>query len=264
MKTETYLKEFYENYDEDGRLTLPWGRIEYITTMKYIEKYLRPGMHVLEVGAATGRYSHALARQGYEVDAVELLQHNIELFNRNTQPGERVSVRQGNAMDLSAFPDSCYDITLLLGPLYHLYNDEDKGRALREAVRVTRPGGVIFAAYCMVDPSIVIFGFQQGNIHSLIEKGMLDPVTFAGSSDPSELFEVVRTDDIKRLRGTLPVTPLHLVASDGYTNHMRQTMEQMDEKTYRLYLDYHLAVCERQDLIGFSHHTLDIFRKNEA
>ena len=66
--------------------------VEYLTTMRYIEKYLRPGMRILEIGAATGRYSHALARQGYRVDAVELVEHNIEIFKQNTKPGENITI----------------------------------------------------------------------------------------------------------------------------------------------------------------------------
>lgn len=72
---------------------------------------------IIKIGAGTGRYSHALARQGYTVDAVELVPHNIEIFRQNTQPGETITITQGNAMDLAPFPDSQYDITLLLGPL---------------------------------------------------------------------------------------------------------------------------------------------------
>lgn len=77
--------------------------VEYLTTMKYIEAYLRPNVRILEIGAATGRYSHALAQRGYRVDAVELLEHNIELFQKNTVAGEPVTITQGNALDLSAF-----------------------------------------------------------------------------------------------------------------------------------------------------------------
>ena len=96
--------------------------------MRYIEKYIRPENLVIEIGAGTGRYSHALARQGYTVDAVELISHNIDIFRKNTMSNEDITIMQGNALDLSVFPDNRYDITLLLGLLYHLYSDEDKRR----------------------------------------------------------------------------------------------------------------------------------------
>ena len=80
METFKALTAYYSGYDEEGRLLSRHGQVEYLTTMRYIEKYLRPGMRILEIGAATGRYSHALAQKGYAVDAVELIQHNIDIF----------------------------------------------------------------------------------------------------------------------------------------------------------------------------------------
>ena len=263
METKDYLKDYYTSYDEDGRLLSRHGHVEFLTTMTYIRKYLRPGMRVLEIGAGTGRYSHAIARMGYKVDAVELVEHNIEKFRENTQPGERITVSQGNAMDLSGFKDNTWDITLLLGPMYHLYTQADKDRALKEAVRVTKPGGVIFAAYCMGDASILQYGFGKGMIHELIGKCLLDPETFDTFSNPWDLFELVRKEDIDDLRSRLPVTPLHFVAADGFAPYIRETLMQMDEETYGLFLKYHLATCERQDMTGYSNHTIDIFGKDK-
>ena len=264
MDVKEILSQHYENYDEDGRLTTRYGRVEYLTTMRYLNRYLSPGMRILEIGAATGRYSHELARMGYQVDAVELVEHNIQIFLENTQPGEKITITQGNATNLSEFLDNTYDITLLLGPMYHLFAYEEKLQALKEATRVTKVGGIIFVAYCMGDASVLSYGFQRGYIHDLMEKCMLDPVTFQAFSKPWDLFELHRKEDIDELRSHLPVTQLHFVASDGYTNHMRNTVEQMDEETYQMYLRYHFATCERLDMIGYSHHTLDIFRKDEG
>lgn len=261
MNAQEYVKKHYENYDEDGRLLSKHGMVEYITTMKYIEKYLKPGMRILEIGAATGRYSHALARKGYHVDAVELVEHNIEIFRKNTKKGENVTITQGNAVDLSEFKNDTYDITLLLGPMYHLFNQEDKLKALSEAIRVTKKGGIIFVAYCMGDASVLSYGFIRGEIYNIIEKCMLDTETFDTFSNPWDIFELYRKEDIDKLRNQFSVTQLHFIASDGYTNHMRETVDNMDDRMYELYLKYHLATCERQDLIGYSHHTLDIFRK---
>ena len=263
QKAADPLAFYYQNYDEEGRLASPHGSVEFLTTMRYIEKYLTDGAKIVEIGAGTGRYSHALAQKGYAVDAVELVESNVAKLKSKTQPGETIAVRQGDARDLSFFADGTYDITLLLGPMYHLYTQVDVLQALREALRVTKPGGVIFVAYCMSDPSIVGYGFQKENIHSLLERGLLDPVTFATSSTPKELFQLYRKADIDAFRAALPVAPLQFVATDGFTNHMKETVDRMDDKTFEVYLRYHFATCEKPELVGWSHHTLDIFRKKE-
>ena len=154
MNDQDYLSAYYQNYDEDGRLASRHGSVEFLTTMRFIEKYLFDGAKIIEIGAGTGRYSHALARRGFSVDAVELTECNIEVFRRNTLPDEPVTVRQGDARDLSDFDDETYDIALLLGPMYHLYTKEDAMQALRETLRVTKPGGVVFVSYCMTDISM--------------------------------------------------------------------------------------------------------------
>ena len=262
METLKALTQYYGNYDEDSRLDTRYGAVEFLTTLRYIEKYLKPGMRILEIGAATGRYSHYFARKGYRVDAVELVEHNIEIFKRNTQPDENITVTQGNAKNLAGFPDNTYDITLLLGPMYHLFTEKEKLQALSEAIRVTKKGGIVFTAYCMGDASGLIYGFVRGQIHEIIEKCMLDPVTFKTFSKPWDLFELHRKEDIDSLRSHFPVTQLHFLATDGYANHMRETLAGMDEDTFEQFLRYHYATCERIDMIGYSNHTLDIFRKD--
>ncbi|HBH1602081.1 class I SAM-dependent methyltransferase [Clostridioides difficile] len=263
METKQYLIDFYNTYDEDSRLALKHGMVEFLTTMHYIDKYIKSGDCVLEIGAATGCYSHTLARQGYDVDAVELVEHNIEVFHKNTQSNENISITQGNAMDLSVFPDNKYDITLLLGPLYHLYNKEDKQQALHEAIRVTKPGGVVFAAYVISDGCLIDEGFHRGNINvsEYIEKGLIDPQTFAAKSEPKDLFELVRKENIDDLMSAFNVTRLHYVASDGLALYMREAVDSMDDDAFALYLKYHLATCEREDLVGVTSHAIDIFRK---
>jgi len=77
-----YLTRHYSTHDEDVRLTTQRGKVEFLTTMRYIERYLEPGMRVLEIGAGTGRYSLTLARMGYDVTAIELVQHNIDIFKK--------------------------------------------------------------------------------------------------------------------------------------------------------------------------------------
>ena len=258
----SFLEQYYNNYDEEGRLLSRHGQVEYLTKMKYISECLS-GMtepKLLEVGAGTGQYSVTLAKQGYQVTAVELIAHNLDILCSKLDGTEPILALQGNALDLSAFPDASFDLTMLLGPMYHLYTKADKLQALSEAVRVTKPGGYLLVAYCMNDPTVVQYVFGKNKLHEVMELHMLTS-DWHCISEPKDLFEMVRTEEIAALDAEFPVERVKLIATDGATNYKREYIDAMDDATFEKWMEYHFAVCERQDLVGASHHTLDILRK---
>lgn len=258
----SYLEEYYNSYNEEGRLLSQHGQVEYLTTMKYIRECLSEISEptILEVGAGTGRYSVTLAKQGYQVTAVELIPHNLELLKSKLDGSEPVTAIQGNALDLSVFPNASFSLTMLLGPMYHLYTREDKVKALAEAVRVTKPGGYILVAYCMNEPTVIQYVFGLNHLHEVMELNMITP-DWHCISEPKEIFELVRTEDIASLDAEFPVERIKLIATDGATNYKREFIDAMDEETFTKWMEYHFSICERQDLIGASHHTLDILKK---
>ena len=97
------------------------------------------------------------------------------------------------------------------------------------------------------------------DIFEYINKGLIHPQTFAASSAPEYVFELVRKEGIDELMSGLGVARLHFVATDGYAQHMREELAAMDDALFGLYLQYHFATCERADMAGMSHHTLDVF-----
>ncbi|HPT85066.1 MAG TPA: class I SAM-dependent methyltransferase [Bacillota bacterium] len=261
MDLSEVLNGYYQSHDEDSRLRSRHGCVEFLTTVRYIDKYLRPGMKILDIGAGTGIYSHHYARQGYEVDAVELIEHNIEKFRANTQPGERVTIWQGNAVSLDFIMSESYDVTLLLGPMYHLMDEKSKHAAMDEAFRVTKRGGVMFVSYFMSDPSIIGYCFLKGNLKKVLDAGLIDPKTFLTTSTPAEVFELYRREEIDALAARLDVKRLHFVGTDMYTNYFKEYIDSLDDGTFEWYLKYHFNICERPDMTGISHHTLDILKK---
>lgn len=266
-----HLENYYANYDEEGRLLSKHGQVEYRTTMKYIHEMLEKiestqdsgDEKILEVGAGTGRYSIALAKEGYEVDALEYTEHNLELMNEKIAKEGLSDIRthHGTALDLSRFADESFDITLVLGPMYHLYTKEDKKKAMEEAIRVTKKHGYIFVAYCMNEATMLQYVFGKGNLQYCMENHMLTE-EFNCISEEKDLFELVRLEAINELNAQCSeIERVKIVASDGATNYMRDCIDSMDDATFELWMKYHFTICERADLIGATHHSLDILKK---
>ena len=136
---------FYRTrYVEDDRLRVsPHGRLEFLRTQELLCRYLpKPPARVLDVGGGTGVHARWLAAAGYEVHVVDLVPEHVE---QSAVLGNGVTASVGDARNLDEADDAA-DVVLLLGPLYHLTDGEDRLAALREARRVVRTGGLVAAA----------------------------------------------------------------------------------------------------------------------
>ena len=102
--------------------------------------------------------------------------------------------------------------------------------------------------------------FGLNHLHEVMDLNMLTS-DWHCISEPKDLFEMVRTEEIAELDAAVPVKRIKLVAADGATNYMREYIDSVDDEVFAKWMEYHFTICERQDLIGASHHTLDILRK---
>ncbi len=250
------IERHYNKHPEDLRLLRRHGIVEFETTMHHLYRFLRPGFRLLDIGAGTGRYTSALMAEGYEVKAVELVRRNIDVFLKREPTADVV---QGDARHMPFLPSASADVTLLLGPLYHLIGDDEKLQALTEAKRVTKPGGLIFVAYLMNEYSILSYCFDEDRIGGLMERGAVDG-DFHIQADTNELYDYVRLEDIDRLDKLAGLERVTIFSPDGPADYMRTRLNQMSDETFARFLEYQKSVSERADLMGAGSHVVDVVK----
>lgn len=250
------IEKHYNKHPEDLRLLRRHGIVEFETTMFHLHKYLKPNDYILDVGAGTGRYTSALTAEGYKVKAVELVQRNIDVFLKRDPDADVV---KGDARDMYMIPDNVADVTILLGPLYHLFGDEEKVKSLVEAKRVTKPGGLIFVAYLMNEYSILSYCFDEERIGGLLAGGNVDS-NFHIQAKEGELYDYVRTEDIDRFNAKAGLERVTIFSPDGAADYMRTRLNRMSDETFAKFIEYQKIISERKDLIGAGSHVVDVVR----
>lgn len=288
------LSEFYNKFNEDKRLESRHGKLEFLVTMKYINECIesvRDGraneeIKILDLGAATGRYTIPLASEGYRLTAVEYVQHNVGRLKQKAERlglGENVTAYRGNALKLKKIRDEEFDLVLLFGPMYHLFSDEDRVKALSEATRVLKKGGMLMVAYIMNEYAILVHGFMEQTVIDSIKDGKLTE-DFKVRTSEEDIFSYVSLEDIDRYvievnkekaDGTEVRTDsevrtdfegmlrrVKIFSPDGPANHMRMYINRLTEEEYELFIKYQMSVCERADLLGAGGHTVDVLRRS--
>ena len=258
-KHANLIKNYYAGIVEDDRLRFRQShKIEYITTMNYIKKYAKKGAKILEVGAGTGIYSVELAKMGFDVTAVELVENNVEVLKQNAKGIKNISCLQGDALDLSRFNDNTFDIVLNLGPMYHLYTTKDKNKAISETIRVCKSNGICMFAYLTHSSIVWNYGIRKQNIKILTnfmnDKGIIKDI-------PEEIFCSYHIEDFNKQFDNTNTTYLKNIATDGLSQIMRDYVNELNEEDYNLFIKWHLSTCERLDHQGLSSHMLYICKK---
>lgn len=262
MERAEIMNNLYSKIEknEDSRLTRSrHGQLEYLTTMNYIHKFVPPESKVMEVGAGTGRYSAALAMEGYNVTAVELVKSNLEILRQNIAGLKNITSYQGDAVDLSLFADNSFDAVLVLGPMYHLFEKAEQHRALDEAIRVSKPGGIIMVAFISVY-SIIYNNYLFGNFREGMDENF--DADFKVKHFKEQCFTGFDIKEFEKLFSEKPVQEIALAGTDSVLELPEEAhVLDLSDEDFRLFCEYHLKVCEKRELLGTQAHLLYICRK---
>lgn len=252
---EEKLINYYNKFNEDKRLSRKHAKVEFLTSIHYLEKYLSKfdNPKVIDIGAGTGAYSLYLYEKGIDVTALELVKHNLKVIEKKNP---NIKTILGNAVNLSKIRDNSFDIVILFGPMYHLMTLDLKLKALSEAKRITKPGGYIFISYCMNEYAIIKHGFIDKYITNSKE---LINEDFKIIKD--ELYSYVRLEDINYLKDKLNLERSIILSQDGPAEYLKKEINNMTDEEFDLFLKYHFKTCTRHELLGAGRHILDILKK---
>ena len=225
--------------------------------MRYIQKYLKPGAKILEIGAATGRYSITLAKMGYDVTAVDLTPKHVEIMKQKSKRLKNFQCMVADALDLNMFKDNSFDLVLNLGPMYHLFNLKDKNKAISETLRVAKKNAICMFAY-LSSSSLIPYSVRTNDVLHVVS--LMDK-TGRTKDIPEEIFACSYIEDFKKLFEKTKSKYITNIATDGISPYMREWIEQLSKKDYEAFKNWHFTTCERLDHQGLSCHLLYICKK---
>ena len=257
---EEIVSGFYGQVNEDDRLLRTrHGQLEYRTTMAFIHRYIGEKSKILEIGAGTGRYSIALANEGMDVTAVELVESNLAVLKENGKGMENLRACRGDATDLSMFADGSFDAALVFGPMYHLYEPDEVSRAIDEAVRVTKPGGVLLFAF------LSVFGIMYSNyFDGRWAFGQEENFTedYKVKHFKEQLFTGYDIEEFEQLFADKPVDRITTAGVDGSLEAIEDRPDFcISDEDFDAFADWYLKFAEKRELLGSTNHLLYICRK---
>jgi ubiquinone/menaquinone biosynthesis C-methylase UbiE len=266
------IEAHYLETKESERLTGPLGELERLRTQAILARYLPPPPAVIvDVGGASGVYAFPLATQGYEVHLIDPVELHLEQARSYTDAsGIRLtSITRGDARNLE-IPSASADSVLLFGPLYHLVDPADRLQALREAGRILKRQGVLFAAaisrFASLMAGLSVGAFQDADFRRIVAADLasgqhrnptndLSYFTTAYFHRPEELAVEVRAAGFDHA---------HILAVEGPAWCGAEFRKSWDDPVQRQSLMEFLSWIEQEPSVqGASAHLLAVAHRSE-
>jgi len=243
-------------------------RTEFAVTMQAFKEYLpRPPAKILDVGGGPGRYAIALAKQGHRVTLFDLSKHCLEFARKKAEESgvELEGYIHGNAVDLGRFSAESYDSVLLMGPMYHLLSVSEREKALREAKRVLKRSGTLFASfitrYAVIrwaakNEPIWISKHHQ-RVKDLLNTGVLkacegNSFTDAYFADPSEIKPFMEKNGFETI---------DLIACEGVISMIEEKINELKDELWEAWVKLNYKLGKDSSVHGAAEHLLYVGRK---
>ena len=249
------VRDYYKNQcDEENRLFRDnANKVEYLTTVHFLDKFIPPNSRVLDACAGGGVYAFYLAEKGHQVTAGDFTPKHVEAMKVSPKAHILADIRINNALDMGDFADDSFDVVLCFGALYHLMDADDRQKCVTECLRATKAGGLAMFAYinrCATFMSL--FGRE------IVDADTLSEVMKTGVFEP---FYAMDFGEADQLFSDFPMERIADIGVSGLRYPLAQKLNEASEAEFAGFMEYHLATCQQPSILGHSTHGLWIGKK---
>lgn len=252
---EKSIIDYYNAYDEEGRLFRNNShKIEWLTSMHYLKKYIKKGSLLLDGCAGTGNYAFPFAKLGYKVVAGDIVPGNVKIMQEKQKKDPVLKeIYVGSMSDLSPFKKESFDAVLCMGAFYHV-DEEERFQIMNECLRVLKLGGILAISY-INNLAGVICGLEDdlGNVDAVNE--------WYHKKTKDGLFLFMNPLQIEEMALRLNTKILANIAADGVNYLLSDKLNSTTDENFDKWYRFHLETCEDKSLLGYSLHGLIILRK---
>ena len=263
--TDTDTVRNYYNETVEYEWTRIDGRPEFLLACRFIDRYVKPGHRVLDIGGGPGRYSLRLAGKGCNVTLLDLSSANVAFAKaKAAELGLSITAVEGDAREADRIVQGPFDHVLLMGPMYHLLEEADRAAAVQASLNLLKPGGTIFVSFCSMMGGIS-WAMSDEPSYLFEHKGdayltaFLDGKSFAGDMFTRAFF--IQQREILPFMERFPLEKLHLFGQEGLMLPCEDKILAQPPEVVEEWLDMSEKMCENEDYLSYSAHLVYVGRK---
>lgn len=270
-KNAAIVREFYDN-NAARELARLANRPEFIITCRMLDRYIQPGDRVLDIGGGPGRYSLYYAAKDCSVTLLDLSPACVELAQEQAAAqGLSLQGIAGDARLADELLTEQFDHVLLMGPLYHLLEEKERSKAVAAALKLLKPGGILYVSFISVNAGIIYYltdapqdiGLTASNKNEMaFLNRFLAVASIAGTAFTEAFF--IAPGEILPFMERFPLEKLHLFGQESLLSLNEAGVMAQSPEVIATWLDIALKVCEREDLLSWSQHLMYIGRKKDT
>jgi len=265
-KTTEIVRNYY-----DETVETEWSRIEnrpeFLLTCRMLDRYMKSGDTVLDIGGGPGRYSLYLAEKGCDVTLFDLSTENTKFAKAQAQSeGLAIKAITGDAREVDTLVEGRFDYILLMGPMYHLLEESNRVKAMESALKLLKPSGVIFVSFINLFAGVV-FCMKYDPMHMTLESqadveyidGVIAGKSYAGDAFTKAFF--IEQSKILPFMAKFPLEKLHLFGQEAVLSPCEDNIMSQPKEIVDLWLDFCEKIWEREEFLSWSEHLMYVGRK---